>query len=230
MIRAILILSAALTLAAPAQCGTVVFDFDHNNGPTHPSSTLPVFQTVGGVTAKFDGNLSVQNAADAGMTFLTAVVTNVAGYFLYPGGGLTAGDSVLSVEFSQPMTQISFSFATNDISQNGNSRLRMMLYNGSTQVGPAYTDAVGTGESTWSMGTLQYTSSAGPFNRVNIDILPGQGLGSTFVADNFSVTFEGSPVPRDAGVPEPAGTAVIGSVFIALAGLRTRWSKRRSER
>jgi hypothetical protein len=224
MLRITLVLSAVLALAIPAQCGTVVFDFDNNNSPIlSPYGSLPIYQTVGGVTAKFDGNLSLQDARMVGMNYVTNTVTNVSCYFLFPGGG----DSALSIEFSYLLTAISFNFATNDISQNGNSRLRMLLYNGSTPVGLPYTDAVGSGESTWSMGTLQFTSTAGSFNRVNIDILPGQGLGSTFTADNFGVTLDQSAPPRpnipaDPNVPEPAGMAVIGLGFIAFAGLRIR--------
>jgi hypothetical protein len=174
----------ALLLPAPAtQAQTVTFDFDTSPSPPSVYSSLPVNQTVGGVTANFTGDFSFQTD---GTTFLH--LSQFSGKYLDPKSLSTRA---LDIQFDQQLIGISVTYATIDYQDNREipSDIKLTAYEVGTVtnlVGTAITHAAYAGD-TYPMGTLSF-SSGHLFNRVEI-LVPYQASSlMLFMADNITVT------------------------------------------
>jgi hypothetical protein len=169
---------------------SVTFDFDTGTPVLTNSQLTPFDQTAGGFTAHFsatnDPAFSVQSEASTGW-ILSKFSTNC----LVPN----ASPSVLDIQFSQPITNISLTFATFDFQDVlAPSTIELEAYATSTASPPLGTTAAqGTytpGDS-MPMGTLTFSSTA-PFSVVRI-LLPPTPTGATdFMVDNVTVQLSGT--------------------------------------
>src|SRR5436305_6414201 len=101
------LLTIALVCAPfTAHAASITFDFDTGAPALIAGQGLPVDQTVSGLTASFSppGGFSVQNETTTGYTFSV-----FSGLYLNPNSLLPGP---LDIAFSQPITSISFVYAT----------------------------------------------------------------------------------------------------------------------
>jgi plastocyanin len=138
---------------------------------------------------------SVQNP---GTTYY--ILSTFSGNYLWPSGSFR---TPVEIEFSQPMTDITFSFATMEFhgGPTGNpSFMNLTAYTDSTAstlTGSTIAQGTWQGEGTpagdsYPQGTLTFSSVSQPFKFVVIE-LPYQGsnAASSFLVDNISVTTAG---------------------------------------
>jgi len=93
----------------------------------------------------------------------------------------------LSIAFSQPLTGVSVVFATIEYQDNAEtpSIIQLTAHSGGTTVGTATARGVCLGD-TYPMGTLTFSSTAQPFDEVDI-VVPYTPVGTTvFLADNIT--------------------------------------------
>lgn len=202
--------------AYSAKASTITFDFDSGTPTLVAGENIPLDQTSGGLTAHFSfpsgfgfGGYSVQNASSTQF-----VLSQFSGNYLYPNS-LDPGP--LDILFSQPITSISFTFATADFHQNEvPTTILLTAFENSSAVGSA--TAHGTyGNDTMPMGTLSFDSGGKAFTMVEISIPPAPLASSDFLVDNINVT-SGSLTP----VPEPGAFSLMGAALLSLAPLLRR--------
>lgn len=184
---ALFIAALAPWLACPANAQTVTFDFDTGMPALATGQNIPFDQTSGGVTAHFSSPsgsvFSVQTDVSTGWT-----MSQFSGKYLYDNN---LNRNALDIQFSQPLTKITLTFATADFQQvETPTTIQLTAYLDSTAT-PAVGSATahGTyGHDTMPMGTLTFDSGGRPFNLVEI-VIPFQPLGaSDFFVDNIAVT------------------------------------------
>ena len=197
------IVASLLTLvlsACTASAQSATFDFDTGVPALSIYQGLPVDQTVGGATAHFrasSGAYSVQTASSLGGLRLSMFSAH------FPAPGNNSG-SVLEIQFSEWVTNITFAFATIQVQPIENETpIRLTAYTNSAAM-PAVgvTNATGvyggpTGNDSWPMGTLTFRSRV-PFNlvRINVPIIvppPTTGQAYDFCLDNITVQLAGGP-------------------------------------
>jgi hypothetical protein len=180
---------SALLLAALGCCPAytaaaytvMTFDFDTGN-PTLPLlRNLPVDQTVDGVGAHFSaisGNFSIQNDVSTGFS-----LSQFSGKWVYPNN--RRGD-ILRIQFDHELSDLSFTFATTDYqtSHPQPTPIVMTAYLGATSTTPvgSVTQRAVYGGDDYPMGTLTFSSTASPFDRVEIRVQAG-GDAAVFVDD-----------------------------------------------
>ena len=175
-----------LGLLVPAVAGAQLFDFD--NAPIHTS--LPIDQTVGGVTAHFTATgtgYSIQPANTMGFT-----PAGFGGLCIYPNSVFAAD---LQVSFSVPLIAFAILYAPQELGCDDSAIMRVTAYRDGVKMGTATTTAPAPG--TWPAGTLSYSDVAG-FNEVVIhyDQRPAcTDYGPIFMADNMNVTVSTASVP-----------------------------------
>jgi hypothetical protein len=173
-------------MLVPASAGAQLFDLD--GAPIHTS--LPIDQTVGGITAHFSATgqgFSIQPANTMGFT-----PVGFGGLCIYPNSVFAAD---LLISFSVPLTQFSIMYAPQELGCDDSAIMRVTAYMDAVLSGTATTTAPSPG--TWPTGTLSYASPAG-FNQVVIsyDRRPAcTDYGPIFMADNMSVTASTISVP-----------------------------------
>jgi uncharacterized protein (TIGR03437 family) len=181
----------AILEQAPASQAAVTFDLDTGTPILAARQSTPFTQTSGGITASFSSPsgaaFSIQSDSTTGWH-----LSRFSGNYI-SDNNLNA--NVLVVQFSQPITSISFTFATADFQQvEVPTTIQMKAYLDSDQtpaVGSQTAHGAYAGD-TMPMGTLSFTSSGQSFNLVEISIAPSQPLGAAdFLVDNITVT--GSP-------------------------------------
>ena len=199
---------------APAQSATL--DFDTGTPTLNTYQGLPIDQTASGVTAHFRaaaGAFSVQTASSLGGLRLSMF----SGHFLVPGNQT---GSVLEIQFSEWVTNVSFAFATiqtQPIEKETPIRLTAYTNSAATPV-VGVTNATGvyggpTGNDSWPMGTLTFKSGV-PFNLVRISVPtivppPDSGQATDFVIDNLTVQRAGGDVCTITASSLPAGAGTI---------------------
>lgn len=187
----------ALTLglpALPANAQRVTFNFDNGTPPLTTYQNLPAQQTAGEVTAWFTteaGAFSIQTPSSMGGFKLS----QFSGKFL----AASVDYSVLGIQFSRALTNITLNFATTDFPPiEIPTPIELLAYANSMTtppVGSTMTRAEYATD-TVPMGTLSL-SSATPFNWIKIRIAPNQPPGARqFFVDNVTV----------AAAPPPANT------------------------
>lgn len=179
---------------------TVTFDFDTGTPALTNGQTTPFGQTSGGLTAQFsatnDPAFSVLSVA-SGPWILSRFSTN----FLAPNLLL----SVLEIQFSQPVTNITVSFATFDFQDIlVPTTIELGAYATSTATTPLGT---ATGQGTYTpgdsmpMGAVAFNSST-PFQVVRISLVPTPQGATAFLVDNITVqaaTLSTAPILQSAG-------------------------------
>ncbi len=180
---------AALTFTASARAQTAVtFDFDTATPALIPGQNVPFDQDAEGLSAHFSavsGAFSIQTANTTLM-----ILSDFTGNYVYPN----VGSSVLSIQFSQMITNLVTAFATAEQRPAEQpTPVRLTAYTNSTNnppVGSATRAGTYFGANTLPMGTLAF-NSATPFNLVTFNIEPGGASG--FLLDNFIVKVTGAP-------------------------------------
>jgi hypothetical protein len=205
-----------LTLAlvcAPftAYAANITFDFDTGAPALIASQLLPVDQTVSGLTASFSpaGGFSLQNDGTTGFTFSV-----FSGLYLNPGSLLPGP---LDIGFSQPLTSISFVFATanfHEVEVPSTIQLTAFSDASKTTIIGSNTGHGTYGGDTMPTGLLSFSSQT-PFSFVEISIPTGQTT-ADFLVDDITVTTARVP----SIVPEPASYVLIGIAFLAVPLLR----------
>jgi uncharacterized protein (TIGR03437 family) len=171
----------------------VTFDLDTGTPVLAIGLNTPFDQTSGGVTAHF--------SSTSGLAF-SIQTDSSTGYHLAQFSGHYISDNnlnanALDIQFSQPVTSISLTFATADFQQvEVPTTIQVTAYMNSA-ANPAVGSATAHGtyvvSNTMPMGTLAFTSAGQPFNLVRISI-PFQPLGaSDFLVDNISVGLARTP-------------------------------------
>jgi hypothetical protein len=169
---------------------TAIFDFDTGTPAVYATGGMPASQTWGGVTANFtdtggDG-FSVQS--DATTQYHLPLFS---GNYLFPNSQQFR--AALDVQFSRPVTNMSFNFCTADFNQvEVPTSLLLTAYTNSSAT-PAVASATahgvyGTG--TMPLGTLMLNSPI-PFNLARITIPYCPACSSIFFVDNIIVQTTG---------------------------------------
>jgi MYXO-CTERM domain-containing protein len=209
------ILAALVIGLASDAAAAVMFDFDTGT-PSHAGNTLPIDWTTDGLTASFlvgSGGFSIQTIGSMGSG---TVLSLFSGQFL--SSAANGPVDVLDIKFSQPLSSLSFDFATDNHAPNETpSDLQLTAYFSSSSVGSttargAFSDPDANPHNTLPMGTLSNYSPGTPFDEIKLQIKAG-GTAPGFLIDNLSVT----------PVPEPATAAIAGLLLLGLAP----WLRRR---
>ena len=170
-------MSLILVYSAKAQ---VLFDFD--NAPLH--SSLPITQTVNGVTAHFTATgqgFSIQEAGVLGFT-----PQGFSGYVMYPNSIYLAD---LVIKFQPTIIDFSIMYACQELGCDDAATMRVTAYLNGTFIGTNTKTASNPG--TWPVDMLSCTFAQG-FDSVVVhyDAKPAtcQDYGTIFMADNMQVT------------------------------------------
>lgn len=191
-IRIVVVWVVALGLCPGfAAAQTVTFDFDTATPVLATGQSLPLDQSIGGVTARFGGPFSVQTDGTAGIHLAA-----FSGKYLYPS---TLTIDKLTIGFGRRLSGITLTFATADFQQaEVPTTIQLTAYLGSTGT-PAVGSAMAHGTystDTMPEGTLSFDSAGQPFDVVEIHIPPAPLVASSFLVDNVTVTPVPQPAPR----------------------------------
>ncbi len=196
----------------------VMFDFDTGT-PSHAGNTLPINWTTDGLTASFtvgSGGFSIQTSGSMGPGFTLSLF-----FKKFLSSDANGPVDILDIKFSQPVSSLSFDFATDNHAPNETpSDVQLTAYYNAGLVGftttrGAFSDPDLPPPNTLPMGTLSNYSPGTPFDEIKLQIKFG-GTAPGFLIDNLSVT----------PVPEPATAAIAGLLLLGLAP----WLRRRQAR
>ena len=158
----------------------ILFDFD--NAP--PYTSLPISQTVAGLTAQFNATgsgFSIQAANVLGFT-----PAGFSGMVIYPNSVFQAD---LLINFNQPVTDFSIMYACQELGCDDAALMRVTAYMSGNYVGTDTKTATFPG--TWPTDTLRCSFPTG-FDSVVVhyDSPPPtcQDYGVIFMADNMVAT------------------------------------------
>jgi hypothetical protein len=180
-LTALLLVSLGLEPAFSAEPATATYDFDTGTPALTTGQNTPFDQTSGGITAHFSalaGSFSIQTDTSSGLS-----LSQFSGHYLYHN---VAG-SILKIQFSQQVSNLSFTFATSDFPPiEIPTPIVLTAYTNSTTTPPvgSVTNRATYGSDTLPMGTLTF-NSVQPFDLVTIAIQPKGGMG--FFLDNLAV-------------------------------------------
>jgi len=202
----IAILSSSFIVRASA--GTITYNFDTGTPALSAGNSAPITQTVNGLTATFNGAYSIQDNSTYNSPY---VIPTFSGLYLNPNG---VDRSILEIDFSAPITSLSFSFAgpAYGAFDNVGQTISIMAYqnlvvNGGQVASSSTTAPSATWSDTFQTGTANLDGAGATFNIVQIET-SGSGP-SAFLADNFVVNTQTT-------TPEPAS---LGLFIAGLAGL-----------
>ena len=178
-VSALIFLNMILTIST-VSAQAVMFNF--NNAPIH--SSLPIDQTVAGITAHFSATgqgYSIQEANTMSFTPL-----GFAGLCIYPNAVYQAD---LLISFDQTLTDFSIMYACQELGCDDAATMRVTAFRNGSLVGTNTRTATNPG--TWPTDTLRCSFPQG-FNSVVVhyDSRPPtcQDYGVIFLADNMLVT------------------------------------------
>ena len=165
---------------------TATFDFDTAAPLLTVGQTTPLDQTSGGLTAHFsstnDPVFSVQT--DASTMWILPLFS---GNYLSPD----ISQSMMQIQFSQPVSSIALTFATLDLQDVvAPTTLQLTVYETSAAappVGSASAQGIFDPIASFPMGTLNFNSTT-PFQVVRIALAPTPGSATDFSVDNVTVT------------------------------------------
>jgi uncharacterized protein (TIGR03437 family) len=169
------------TFSASAQ--TATFDFDTGTPALQGGQQCPE-QTAGGITARFtsDTPFVVQNPGT------TWRMSRFSGKYL---SQIDLQQHTLTISFSQRLSNISLTFATNDLEIEVPTSIILTAFLDSTSaapVGSVRTRGAYTGTETYPSGVVTYDSGGRPFNIVQFRIDPQAKGASVYFLDNIRVT------------------------------------------
>lgn len=174
-----LIAGIAAVAASTTSAQAILFDF--NNAPLH--SSLPISQTVGGVTAYFSATgqgFSIQDSS------APVFPIGFSGRFIYPNSIYPAD---LVINFDQTITDFSILYSPEEYGCDDSATMRVTADMNNNFVGTATHTAANPG--TWPVDTLSISAPQG-FNSILIhyDHQPPtcQDWGPIFCADDMRVT------------------------------------------
>ncbi len=211
--------SGLLVLCCYAAAQTVTFDFDTATPALGTGQNVPFDQTAGGLTAHFSSPsipapaFSIQTDVSTGWR-----LSQFSGPYVYDNN---VNANALDIKFSQPVTSISFVFATADFQQvEVPTSVQLTAYvdsTASTPVGSAL--AHGTyANDTMPMGTLTFTAGGRPFNLVEI-LIPRQALAAAdFFVDNVTVTPVANAVYSVSAASYAPGAALAAEAIVGAFG------------
>jgi hypothetical protein len=169
-----------ISLYNPLLAQQILFDFD--NAPLY--SSLPIYQTAGGITAHLSATgqgYSIQNAGVLGFT-----PPGFAGRILYPNS-ISLSD--ILIHYDHTLTEFSIMYCVQELGCDDSARMRVTAYRNGVYVGTATRTATFPG--TWPVDTLRCSFPQG-FDSVIVhyDAHPPtcQDYGTIFMADNMRVT------------------------------------------
>ncbi len=183
-----LILKACITLfffiliaqVSPVSAQDILFDFD--NAPLYTS--LPIYQTAGGITAHLSATgsgYSIQNANVLGFT-----PQGFSGRIIYPNSIYGAD---LLIHFDHTLTDFSIMCCTQELGCDDAATVRVTAYMNGSYVG--YADRMAICPCTWPVDTLMYSFAQG-FDSVVVHyqhVPPTcQDYGVVMLFDNMRVT------------------------------------------
>lgn len=189
---------------------TVAFNFDTGTPVLQPGMSIPANQTVNGVNAYFtspnsglSGGFSIQSQ---NQTFYN--LSLFSGNYLYPNSVYNPN---LAIAFSQPVSKITFTYATADFHQTEiPTTVKVTAYLGSTVVGTASSHGNCIQGDTMPQGTLTFDGAGQTFDHVLIEIPWAPLAASDMFIDNVVVV-----TPDVAGAyVNPAGQASTPSVVV----------------
>lgn len=189
---------------------SATFDFDTGTPTLHATMGIPLDQTVGGITAHFSspnaaltGGFSVQSH---NTTFYN--LSQFSGNYLYPNSVYNPN---LAISFSQPVSSITFTYATADFGQTETpTTVQVTAYMGSTVVGTASSHGAYIQGDTMPQGTLTFNGNGQTFDHVLIEIPWAPLAASDMLIDNVVVT-----TPDLAGFTVNQATAATPTVTIS---------------
>lgn len=175
---------AGFAIILPASAQAILFDFD--NAPLH--SSLPISQTVSGLTAQFAATGQGYSIQDANVLGFTP--QGFSGRVIYPN---SINLSDLLIKFSSTLTDFSIMYACQELGCDDAATMRVTAYMNGSLIGTNTKTASNPG--TWPVDTLSCSFSQG-FDSVVVhyDKRPPtcQDYGTIFMADNMKVTTAGS--------------------------------------
>jgi hypothetical protein len=198
----LLIVALSVWPAHSANAQTVTFDFDTGVPALSTGQNLPLDQLSGGITAHFSsptvgaGGFSVQSDATTQYR-----LSQFSGNYLWPN---SVYNPALEIQFSQPLTSITFTFATADFQQvEIPTTIQLTAYlDAAGAVGSATAHGTYAGD-TMPMGTLAFNADTS-FNLVRIEIPYAPMAASGFLVDNITVR---AALPSPTVTPSTTPTA-----------------------
>jgi len=187
---------------------TSVFDFDTGTPPLSPHDGMPASQASDGLTAYFSaptGDWSIQ-----AYVFSNWAPAAFSANFLYPN----TWNSMLAIQFSEPITNIALKFCTADLAADVDTPtlLRVTAYTNSTAMPGVGSKSVRGAwvSGSYPEGTLSFESNT-PFQVVQLDIPPGQGAKATslFFVDNIIAQRASAPPPPLTIARTDANTVIV---------------------
>jgi hypothetical protein len=169
-----------MSQVSPVSAQAVLFDFD--NAPIY--SSLPINQTVSGITAHFSGTDQGYSIQDANV--LGFVPQGFTGHIIYPNSIYLAD---LLISFDQTLTDFSIMYSCQELGCDDAATMRVTTYMNGSFAGTSTKTASNPG--TWPVDTLRCSFPQG-FDSVVVhyDSHPPtcQDYGVIFMADNMRVT------------------------------------------
>ena len=159
----------------------VLFDFDG----IPIGTTLPITQTIGGITAHFAGTYPGYSIQDANVLGFTP--PGFSGHIIYPNS-INLADLLIS--FDQSLTDFSIMYSVQELACDTSATMRVTAYMNGSYVGTNTTVAFPPG--TWPVDTLICSFPQG-FDSIVVHYdspppPPCQDYGTIFMADNMRVT------------------------------------------
>jgi len=169
---------------------TIIFDFDRGIPTVLEGHSTPFSQTSGGVTSSFSSNadpsaFSIQSYKS---TFYT--LSQFSNRYLYDN---KITRDFLYIAFSQPVTEINFTFATVEYEGPGHletpSTIKLTAYLNSIHSTPISSGFANGNfsSSSFPQGTMSFDSGVKSFNIVKIELLYQINGGTDFLIDNIVV-------------------------------------------
>ena len=174
----------SFALIFPATAQAVLFDFD--NAPLH--SSLPISQTVSGITAQFTATGEGYSIQDANVLGFTP--QGFSGRVIYPN---SINLSDLLIKFSSTLTDFSIMYSCQELGCDDAATMRVTAFMNGSLIGTNTKTASNPG--TWPVDTLSCSFPQG-FDSVVVhyDKRPPtcQDYGTIFMADNMRVIIAGA--------------------------------------
>jgi hypothetical protein len=188
------IFSFLFCAVVPVSAQDILFDF--NSAPLH--SSLPLYQTSGGITAHLSATGSGYSIQEVNVMGFTP--PGFTGYMLYPNS-INASD--IRIQFDHALTDFSIMYACQELGCDDAATMRVTAYLAGAYIG--YANRTATFPGTWPVDTLRCHFAQG-FDSVIIHYQSPpptcQDYGTIYIADNMRVTASPVGISAENGQPE----------------------------